>query len=368
MNVFISSLITGMEPIRAVAREAVDTLGLTPVMAEDFGARPQSPQIACLDGVRRADAVVLILGPRYGATQPSGLSATHEEYREAKQRCPALVFVQEGVAPEPAQAAFIREVQEWSAGLFRAGFSDPESLRKPLTRALHQWQIAKATGPLDVRELVARANSMLPDERDHRHQGTVLTLVLAAGPAQAVLRPSQLEDRPFGEMLQREALFGPSRIFSTTEGSSIAIEDHKLVLQQPGSQLRMLALDGQGGIVIQLPIRDEERFFSVIVEEVVRAQLAAALGYAIWLLNAIDPTERLTHVVPGAQIAAGHFMAWRTQREQDASPNQVTLDSRGQDERLPVFLAPPHRTRAALRLETGNLIDDLIVLLRRQWR
>jgi hypothetical protein len=69
-----------MEPFRAGAREAVTQLGHQPVMAEDFGARPMSPQIACLQGVRQSAAVVLILGAAYGAKQASGLSATHEEF------------------------------------------------------------------------------------------------------------------------------------------------------------------------------------------------------------------------------------------------------------------------------------------------
>ena len=47
-------------------------------MAEDFGARPDSPQVACLTGLRQSDIVVLIVGEHYGAVQPSGQSATHE--------------------------------------------------------------------------------------------------------------------------------------------------------------------------------------------------------------------------------------------------------------------------------------------------
>lgn len=92
MKIFLSSLISGMEPIRAVARQVVTTLRHDPVMAEDFGARPMSPQIACLSGVRESDLVILILGEHYGAVQPSGISATHEEYREAKVPSPSLLL------------------------------------------------------------------------------------------------------------------------------------------------------------------------------------------------------------------------------------------------------------------------------------
>jgi hypothetical protein len=48
MKVFISSLIMRMEALRAAAREAVEQLGHDPVMAEDFGAQPSSPQVTCL--------------------------------------------------------------------------------------------------------------------------------------------------------------------------------------------------------------------------------------------------------------------------------------------------------------------------------
>ena len=101
MKVFVSSLIAGMSDIRIAARNAVTTLRHAPIMAEDFGAQPNSPQVACLRGLRESDLVVLILGERYGAEQASGLSATHEEYREAKSTKPVIAFVQEGVDREP---------------------------------------------------------------------------------------------------------------------------------------------------------------------------------------------------------------------------------------------------------------------------
>lgn len=50
MKIFISSLIRGFEPYRAAARDAVTQLGYEPVMAEDFPAQPNSPQVACLQG------------------------------------------------------------------------------------------------------------------------------------------------------------------------------------------------------------------------------------------------------------------------------------------------------------------------------
>ena len=117
MKVFISSLISGMEATRTAAREAVEMLRGVAIMAEDFSAGANSPQVTCLTGLRQADLVLLILSEGYGMMQPSGLSATHEEYREAKGRKPVIAFVQRGIAAEPSQQAFIQEVQKWEGGL-----------------------------------------------------------------------------------------------------------------------------------------------------------------------------------------------------------------------------------------------------------
>src|SRR3954466_7233563 len=84
MKVFISSLIRGLEAFREAAASGITTLGHRPVRAEDFGAAPDTPQQACLAGVRDADALVLIVTATYGHVQASRLSATHEEYREAR--------------------------------------------------------------------------------------------------------------------------------------------------------------------------------------------------------------------------------------------------------------------------------------------
>ncbi len=84
---FVSSLMREpFGPLREAACSAITLLGCEPARAEDYAASATSPRVACLAGVRASDAVVLILGSEYGsASQESGLSATHEEYREARE-------------------------------------------------------------------------------------------------------------------------------------------------------------------------------------------------------------------------------------------------------------------------------------------
>ena len=371
MKVFLSSLITGMEPIRAAARSAVITLGHESVMAEDFGALPHSPQIACLDGVRQAGVVVLILGARYGATQMSGLSATHEEYREARDRCPVLAFVEDGVTPEPQQDAFIREVQAWDRGLIRAGFTDAEQLERKVIQALHRLDVASAATPFDAKEVLVRALALFPKERGSCYEGSaVLSVAIAGGPAQAILRPSQIEDPALSEMLEKEALYGPARLFVRGEGTDATVKGGALVLEQTGRHSRgsrSLQLDPQGSLLVRLPVESEGDALSVILVETLQGRLAAALRYAAWTLDNVDPTQRLSHVVVAAQLTGGFAM--RTRREHEASPNSVQMGSSfSRDERPPVHLSPAHLRRAAITQQADQLVEDLVTLIRRQWR
>lgn len=100
-RVFVSSVMEGYGDYREAARLGIQQAGCDPVLAEDLPAQASSPRNACLDGVQSSDALVLLLGARYGWLAPSGRSATEEEYEEARRRqIPILIFVQDGVAPE----------------------------------------------------------------------------------------------------------------------------------------------------------------------------------------------------------------------------------------------------------------------------
>ena len=83
-----------------------------------------------------------------------------------------------------------------------------------------------------------------------------------------------------------------------------------------------------------------------LIHEDIMDQLTGALDYASWVLDHTDSTQRLAHVAIAVGLTGADNMAWRTQRESDASPNSVSL-SMGNNERAPVQTS---QTRAALRL------------------
>ncbi len=370
MKVFISSLISGFEPFRAAARSAVQTLRHEPVVVEDFGARSDSPQIACLQGVRDADMVVLILGERYGAVQgTSGLSPTHEEFREARDGKTMLLCS----CGKASSVSLVRrhsspKYRRGRAVTFAADFKTADELRDAVTRALHEYELANAAGPLDPAKIVEAAIAQLPHPRANQRADTpTLHLGIAGGPSQRLLRPARLEARELSEFIQREALFGAQRIFDKVKGTNEVIEGTALVLNQDrGAQIR---LDESGSLLLSLPLDDSKERpragfgLFAIIEETVIHRLSTGLAFANLVLDHIDSTQRLAHVVVAATIDASDYLGWRTQAEQDASPDSGTMRM-GTDEQLPpVHMQVP---RSKLRLATHELAEDLMVGLRRQ--
>lgn len=374
MKVFVSSLISGMEAERAAAKRAIETLRHEAVMAEDFGARASTPEVACLTGLRQSDLVVLVLGPRYGAKQASGLSATHEEYREARGRKPILIFVQSGEA-ESDQAKFIDEAGSWERGLFRASFSTPDELRDVVTRALHDYAIAHASNPLDTKALARRATELMP-ERDHRHSSNaVLYLTMSAGPESVVLRPAELESPELSKAMEKQALFGDAALFDRRMGTESELQSGTLtILQERSHDFRSeIRIWGTGDLRILLPVQDEQlrgAGLPVVIEETVVSRLSDAIAYGAWLLSYIDPTERITHVALAAALVGEGVMGWRTRSEHAASPSSGSFGAFGREREReePVMLSPPQRVRAALVMDAHRIVEDLTVLLRRRWK
>lgn len=363
MRVFISSLIAGYEEFRAAAAEAIEMLGHIVVRAEDFPATAATAQQACLSAVRESDVVVLLLGERYGAPQQSGLSATHEEYREARERKPVLVFVESGIAPEPLQQAFIDEVQDWETGHFRDAFSTPEELKAKVLRALHDHELAIAVGPVDESEMLERARALLP-AGSGLVASSQLVVGVAGGPHQQVLRPLELEDPDLARDLQREALFGDHAVLDASAGTEVVIDGATLVLRQHAG---FVTLDQAGSVGVGQPAQREvdrmaTQLPTLIDEDMIEA-VARAIRFIGWALDRIDPIRRLTDVVVVARLSGAGYMPWRTRAEHTASPTVAQMGT-GTDD-VTVALTPARRHRQALTHDAERIAEDLVALLRR---
>ncbi|WP_174297456.1 endonuclease NucS domain-containing protein [Sphingomonas bacterium] len=187
------------------------------------------------------------------------------------------------------------------------------------------------------------------------------------GPAQPILRPVEIERPDFGRELLQAATFGEHAIFDHARGSSAAVRDGILLLGQDNGAA--VVLDERGSVRLSIPAKRGGGHMPAIIDENVSAALDRALGYATWLLEKIDAVHRLSRIVVVASLADAGMGAWRTQREQDASPNSMTY-SHGfnSGERPPVHFQPPDRPRAAIGFDQDRMVEDLKTLLRRQWQ
>jgi len=366
MKVFISSLIRGQELLREAAARAIDALGHDVVRSEDFEASSDSPQAACLASVRESDAVVLILGEEYGRSQASGFSATHEEYREARESVPILAFVEDGVEPRVEQQAFIREVQDWERGCFTASFRGAEDLHAKVVRGLHDLVRSGASSAPDEGVLARQSLALVPDLS--LGLGTLLVVAAASGPMRAVLRPTEVEDENLNRFLLDEALAGVNSVLEPTADTTTSIEGDALVVRQGNGAF--LSLNEGGGMVVAQQAIESRSLRSGIpslIEETVRERISHALRFIGAVLEHVDEPCRLSHVAVTAGLLRASHLGWKTQEEHARNPHIATICVDMPD-RILVQLSPPVRKRAALKHETRTLAEDLTVRLRREVR
>jgi hypothetical protein len=362
-------LIGGFGAYREAAVDAITSLGHEPVTAETFSPGVSSPRVACLAGVRASDMVILMLGERYGdIQQPSGLSATHEEYRAARDTRPVIAFVQEGVEYEPGQAEFVSEVQDWAGGLFRGGFKIPSDLRSAITKAIHQYELSAAAAPVNTGDMLARAAEIIPEENRQVMDagGPLLHLAVVGGPAQTILRPVQIEDSVLARELKKEALFGDNPIFDSAMGTDTDLANGRLTLcQQSGATLQ---IDEAGAIRVSMTIQRGEGMMGALIAENVLEAVRTALAHAANVLDRIDDTQKLSRIVIAASLGPTGVFGWRTRAEEAASPNSMTMaHSFSEANRGPVHFQPADRARAALSFDREHIAEDLVALLRRQF-
>lgn len=362
MKIFISSVISGFEPFRNAVEQAAKVLRHTVIRAESFGASPTSPQRACLAAVRAADVVVLLMGERYGSPGPSGLSPTHEEYREARETKDVLAFIQRGVSVESAQKAFLTEVQNWSQGKYTEEFSALDELKDAVVRALHQLEVERNSGGVDEDELLSRATELLPQERG---RGPRVVVAVSGGPKQQVIRPAQLETPGLAASIKKAALFGPNQIFDQEEGSKSKVTGVALFVEQESASVLLTQL---GDVVVTQPATkkdDSDRMhFTVLIEEDIQEAIERALSFAGWVLNEVDERHRLSRIAPVAALTDGSFAPWLTRAQARANRNGLTMSASNRP--TVVNLSPVSRPRPAIEKEAKVMAEDLMVLMRRE--
>ena len=138
-----------------------------------------------------------------------------------------------------------------------------------------------------------------------------------------------------------------------------------------GQANAQITLDEQGNVRISRPARDVSREARAIggipslIEEDVRDHVSDSIHYAGWLLNRIDPTNRLSRVALASRLEGIGYLPWRTRAEVAASPNRASMNPSAPEAAQSQPVALP---RAALLFDTARLAEDITVRLRRQAR
>lgn len=102
--------------------------------------------------------------------------------------------------------------------------------------------------------------------------------------------------------------------------------------------------------------REKTRDFGLrpVIEEDVSADIEQVLRFADVVLDRIDPTQRLTHLVPVAALLGSAYGACRTRAEHAASQTSMAMNI-GSTERPIASLSPPARSRQAFRQQPSDI-------------
>ena len=145
------------------------------VVMENFGASAESPLEICKDEILRSDAVVLILGHRYGAVLPGADSSLPEfEYSTARQADkPVFAFIADPKYPWSPQFIDFGETAERLAAFKRrlmselvvGFFTSPSDLKLRVVRALDEYLLKRGVAPNGV-GLTDAATDDVPDANE----------------------------------------------------------------------------------------------------------------------------------------------------------------------------------------------------------
>jgi predicted ATPase len=128
LRVFVSSTLQDLADERAVSREAIQHMRLTPVMFE-MGARPHPPRDLYRAYLAQSDVFIGIYWQRYGWIAPTEtVSGLEDEYRLAG-RMPKLVYVKRSDTREDRLQELIHRIQEEDKLSYRP-FSDSAELKE----------------------------------------------------------------------------------------------------------------------------------------------------------------------------------------------------------------------------------------------
>jgi len=302
-KIFISSVMHEFKNERQAAKSAIKSLGLIPIMAEQFGAKPLSPRQACLEGVRKSDICVCIIGSRYGYETSSGKSVCEEEFDEARQMgLPILVFIEE-CHREEKQEAFKEKITHYEQGYFVHFFDNCDKLFRQITESLSQYATTAATS-ITLTEASAHIQKhIITNTADFTGDATLSVVIMPADQRELYIPLMELASKNEKEAFQQSGLFGDTAIFSPEKGITPVDARGHLEFNQSERHDRLctkLELYPDGTLVLKdvlsnnVQRHNEFDLFSshVIDEELLYSKLITFYNYASWFYQRLSEKKR----------------------------------------------------------------------------
>jgi hypothetical protein len=362
-TVFISSIQTGFEEVRAAARAGVESFGWQPVMAELAGAAAASPQRALLDRVAESDVFLLLVGPRYGTRQQSGRSATEEEFEEARRRGkPILVLRQEGEL-EPDQEEFLaRATGGWEGGALYGTFRDASDVGLAVVRGLRNIRDRGVRATLEP-EAQQRAAALAAEaERQGYSQGgSIVRVVLVPLLDRPLLEAAALEDLELPDELAAAAR--AARLVPQTEGITAHVSAAGVLLEVGERHSgRLLSVGANGAIVAEASVAgDDQSFGSMrVVPERLEQAIRGAVSFAETAWQRIDRRGEVHEIACTLAIPQAKHKSWGRGR----GGNSLSMG--GMFAMPETAIAPqPARVLRRADLAPDETVRDLVAEMRR---
>jgi hypothetical protein len=304
-NVFVSSVMRDFAPQRIAARAAVESLRQKPIMAEDFGAKPYSSQVACLEGVRQSDIYAGIIGPHYGFVTKAGISVTEEEFDEARKRgLPILWFIQKG-SLDPEQQAFFDRIRGYEEGYFVDFFDNPNELQTKMTRSLFDYIGDPDSSNLESDGASSHVTKYLKAHAPFPEHAILTAIIFPSRQNETYLSPLDLGQKEIKESIMQRAFFGTGAILRPSLATKTVEGEHHLAFIQFGVHNRLatsIEIHCNGTLHLDTALgmdgnRDPIAGFMagyVVDEDEVGNCLTAFFGFANGFYATLDASARLS--------------------------------------------------------------------------
>ena len=331
-----------------------------------------------LDGVRSADALVLVLGERYGFVGPSGLSATEEEYNEARDtHRRILVFVQADVVYEPEQRSLVERVQSYVDGHWRKSFRESAELTELVANAVAAMDLVDA--PFRGNHAMMRIASELKWDAPNSTNAVFLRTVWTTLRDEEVIDPLHLDNDGFEQALLRLGHDCDPSLFdykhsknSVVEASLIRISQGDLDDWREADHFVTVEVNIHGTLVVtQNAVTAQARpgaidqYMSghVIDPNIVQARLSQAWSFAAAWWKYHDPYRRHDALLYNSAL---YNIGSRTFRPAPRPGESIQIPFTPLDSPLVVFDPPRMISRADFD-RSDTEISRIISLIKRRF-